>query len=251
MAGPGRPSRRRGSGCSRRPRAQGLEGIVAKRLDSRVRARPAHRGLDQDQAHAAPGARDRRLAPGRGAARRADRRAADGLLRRTASFVYAGRVGTGFTEQTLDDLAQRLDAAAARTSSPFDGGAEAPARGRVRRAVAGRRDRVPRVDRRRRDARAVVQGAARGQAAARRSARGRGGDAGDGRSADGRPRRCSTRSSGCPEGALAVLADGRRLKLTNWDKVLYPADRLHQGRPDRLLRARRAGRAARTCATGR
>src|SRR6202034_3391488 len=26
-----------------------------------------------------------------------------------------------------------------------------------------------------------------------------------------------------PDGSLAVLADGRRLKLSNWDKVLFPA----------------------------
>ena len=26
-----------------------------------------------------------------------------------------------------------------------------------------------------------------------------------------------------PDGALAVLADGRRLKISNWDKVLFPA----------------------------
>ena len=25
-----------------------------------------------------------------------------------------------------------------------------------------------------------------------------------------------------PEGALAVITEGRRLKITNWDKVLYP-----------------------------
>ncbi len=25
-----------------------------------------------------------------------------------------------------------------------------------------------------------------------------------------------------PDGALAVVADGRRLKITNWDKVLFP-----------------------------
>ena len=33
-----------------------------------------------------------------------------------------------------------------------------------------------------------------------------------------------------------MTVDGRALKLSNWDKVLYPADRVHQGRPDRLLR---------------
>ena len=45
-------------------------------------------------------------------------------------------------------------------------------------------------------------------------------------------------------GAGASVTDGRRLKITNWDKVLFPRDRLHEGRPDRLLRAHRAGGAA-------
>ncbi len=38
----------------------------------------------------------------------------------------------------------------------------------------------------------------------------------------GRRSRCSTRSQRLPDGSLAVLADGRHLKLTNWDKVLFP-----------------------------
>ena len=80
---------------------------------------------------------------------------------------------------------------------------------------------------------------------------GRRGRAGAGGRAATRPRRCSTRCERLPEGALAVLTDGRRLKLSNWDKVLFPQTRLHEGRPDRLLRADRAGGAARTCATAR
>jgi bifunctional non-homologous end joining protein LigD len=32
-----------------------------------------------------------------------------------------------------------------------------------------------------------------------------------------------------PDGSLAVLADGRRLKLTNWDKVLFPATGFTKG----------------------
>ena len=30
------------------------------------------------------------------------------------------------------------------------------------------------------------------------------------------------RSRPLPDGGLAVVADGRRLKLSNWDKVLFP-----------------------------
>ena len=32
-----------------------------------------------------------------------------------------------------------------------------------------------------------------------------------------------------PEGALAVLADGRELKISNWDKVLFPATGFTKG----------------------
>ena len=38
--------------------------------------------------------------------------------------------------------------------------------------------------------------------------------------------------------------DGRELSVSNLEKVLFPADRLHQGSADRLLRARRPGDAA-------
>ena len=120
-----------------------------------------------------------------------------------------------------------------------------PARGGVRRAAAGGRDRVPRVDGRAGDARALVQGAARGQAGDRgRASRHGRRRAPAGRAADpDSPEALFDEVERLPEGALAVITEGRRLKLTNWDKVLYPGDRLHQGRPDRVLRAGRAGRA--------
>ncbi len=181
---------------------QGLEGVVAKRLDSRYE--PGRRSgawlkikntLRQELVIAG-------WLPGEG--RRTDRIGAlldgvyeDGRLR------YAGRVGTGFTEKTLDDLRQRL-APLRRDTSPFErvgggwAGTDSP-RGGVRRAAAGRRGRVPRVDHRAGDARALVQGAARGQAGDRGGARG---DGGRRRRSRRRirfaRRRCSTRSSGCP-----------------------------------------------------
>ena len=41
-----------------------------------------------------------------------------------------------------------------------------------------------------------------------------------------------------------VEVDGRRIKVSNWSKGPVAEDRLHQGRPRRLLRAHRAGAAA-------
>ena len=98
------PGRRRRGGSrpptrARAPRlleataAQGLEGVVAKRLDSRYEPGRRDRRLDQDQAHPAPGARDRRLAARRGPAHRADRRAADGPLRDDATAARVRRAG--------------------------------------------------------------------------------------------------------------------------------------------------------------
>ena len=52
-------------------------------------------------------------------------------------------------------------------------------------------------------------------------------------------------------GRAAVIDRRPPLKLSNWDKVLFPRDRLHQGRPDRLLRAGRAGACCPTCTIGR
>ena len=109
--------------------------------------------------------------------------------------------------------------------------AQAAAQRRVRRARAGGRGRVQRVDRRRAScARPRSRGCATTSRRSRSSARTRGPASGrrgsptPRRSAPGPPprRRCSTRSSALPDGALAVIADGRRLKISNWDKVLFP-----------------------------
>ena len=61
---------------------QGLEGVVAKRLDSRYEPGRRTGAWIKIKHTAPPGAGDRRLAARRGAADRADRRAADGLLRK-------------------------------------------------------------------------------------------------------------------------------------------------------------------------
>ncbi len=188
--------------------AQGLEGIIAKRLDcpyepgrrSSGWLKIKHRGR-QEVVIAG-------WVPGEG--RRAERigalltgvHAADGSLR------YAGRVGTGFTERTLSDLADRL--APLRTpASPFAPGAPRFPRGTqfvrpelvaevefvewtpdgVMRAPSfkGLRDDKPSAE--------VV----------------REGEAGPFDAVEE-----------LPEGARLVRVDGRELRITNWQKVLYP-----------------------------
>ena len=76
---------------------QGLEGVVAKRLDSRYEPGGRTRRWLKIKNHLRPGARDRRLAARQGRPQRHARLARGRLLRRTASCVYAGNVGTGFT----------------------------------------------------------------------------------------------------------------------------------------------------------
>ena len=210
--------------------AQGLEGIVAKRVDSRYepgRRTPAWVKIKHTfrQELVIGG-----WLPGEG--RRTERIGAllmgyyaDGVL------LYAGRVGTGFTEATLDDLAQRL-APLRRANSPFGSGPRLP-----RQAVFAAPSLVAEVEFREwtadglmrapsfkglrddRDPRDVVLESRRED------------DGGpaveDGRA---RPRAGATDSPEAPfdeverlpDGALAVIVDGRRLKLSNWDKVLFP-----------------------------
>ena len=129
---------------------RGLEGVVAKRLDSRYLPGQALRRLAEGQERPQPGPRDRRLDARRGPALGIDRRAARRLLRRrTASELlrYAGRVGTGFTEETLRRLRGLLEEAGDRRE-PLHRPPAAEA-GAFRRAPPGRRGRVPRVDRER------------------------------------------------------------------------------------------------------
>ena len=100
-------------------RAQGLEGIVCKRLGSPYRPGRAQPRLAEDPRSARPGARDRRLHAGRG---RPAGRVGSLLvghwdatpdeaesLGRPQRLVYAGGVGTGFTDAMLE----RADRAAA------------------------------------------------------------------------------------------------------------------------------------------
>ncbi|MGZ4178957.1 MAG: non-homologous end-joining DNA ligase, partial [Solirubrobacteraceae bacterium] len=105
--------------------AQGLEGVVAKRLDSRYE--PGRRtGAWVKIKHVS---RQELIIcgwlPGEG--RRADRIGALLMGYRTDDerLRYAGRVGTGFTERTLNELARAL-APLRRQDSPFDDAPKLP-----------------------------------------------------------------------------------------------------------------------------
>jgi bifunctional non-homologous end joining protein LigD len=98
---------------------QGLEGLVAKRLDSRYEPGKRSRAWLKIKNHARQEFVIGGWAPGEG--RRRERIGAllvgfneDGQLR------YAGKVGTGFTDATLDELAERLRPLERKTS-PFEG----------------------------------------------------------------------------------------------------------------------------------
>ncbi len=201
-------------------RAQGLEGVVAKRLDSVYE--PGRR----------PGTwikikntRRQELViggwiPGEG--RRTDRIGA--LLMgyyQDQSFRYAGRVGTGFTEATLEELAAKL-APLRREQSPFDSGPKLP-----REAVFVEPCLVAEVEFTEWTSDGVMRAPSFKGLREDKSPRDVAleGDADSGPEADvppGTPAALFDEVKPLPDGGLAVLVDGRRLKLSNWDKVLYP-----------------------------
>jgi len=201
---------------------QGLEGIVAKRLDTRYE--PGRRSgawlkikntLRQELVITG-------WIPGEG--RRAARIGAllvgayeDGKLR------YAGRVGTGFTEKVLDDLRKRLEPLR-RDTSPFDKGG-----GRVRiphEAVFVEPRLVAEIEFREWTTEQVMRAPSfKGlrEDKAPTEVRIESAVAADPDRADSSsPEALFEEVERLPEGALAVVTEGRRLKLTNWDKVLYP-----------------------------
>jgi bifunctional non-homologous end joining protein LigD len=199
-------------------KAQGLEGIVAKRLDSRYE--PGRRTgawvkvkhtLNQELVIGG-------WLPGEG--RRSDRIGA--LLmgyHEDGAFRYAGRVGTGFTDPTLADLAARLSPLRRRTS-PFTPTPKLPrsavfvepsivAAIEFRQWTSDRVMRAPsykglREDKAPRD---VVLEGVREPAETW---------------PPGSPEALFDEVERLPDGSIAVLADGRRLKISNWDKVLFP-----------------------------
>jgi bifunctional non-homologous end joining protein LigD len=206
---------------------QGLEGIVAKRLECRYE--PGRRSGNwlkikhtMRQELVIGG-----WVPGEG--RRSNRIGA--LLMgyyENGAFTYAGRVGTGFTERTLDDLFKRL-APLRQDGNPFDAGggrdriareatfvkpklvAEVELRGwtteRIMRAPSFkglREDKSPREVRIE-----TVDGDGGGDRAALPA---------DPNS----PAALFDEVERLPEGVLLARTGGRELRITNWDKVLYP-----------------------------
>jgi bifunctional non-homologous end joining protein LigD len=142
-----------------------------------------------------------------------------------SKFRYAGRCGTGFTEQVLEDLARRLNPLRRKTS-PFDVAPKLP-RGvvyvepclvaeiefrewtaeRVLRAPSYkglREDKAPRE--------VVLEGTEPASA-----------------SDPGAPQALFDEVNPLAEGSLEVLTDGRRLKISNWEKVLFPATGFTKG----------------------
>jgi bifunctional non-homologous end joining protein LigD len=207
---------------------QGLEGIVAKRLECRYE--PGRRSANwlkikhtMRQELVIGG-----WLPGEG--RRSSRIGAlltgfyeDGKLR------YAGRVGTGFTEKTLDELYERL-APLRRPTSPFDVAPKLPrealfveaklvAEIELREWTAERIMRAPsfkglREDKPPREVRLELVGEDAPEASENL-------EIGGGWESNS-PEALFDEVERGPEGSLLATTEGRELKITNWDKVLYP-----------------------------
>jgi bifunctional non-homologous end joining protein LigD len=208
---------------------QGLEGIVAKRLDARYepgRRTGAWVKIKHTQRQElviggwlpGEGRRTDRI----GALLMGDWEGAEGAR----VFRYAGRVGTGFTESMLEQLAARL-APLRRDDSPFDQAPKLPRNAvfvapelvaemefrewtaeRVMRAPSykGLRDDKPAVE--------VTREPGRAEASVEDP---------------GSPEALFDELERLRDGSLSVLTDGRRLKISNWDKVLFPATGFTKG----------------------
>ena len=157
--------------------AQGLEGVVAKRLDSRyepgrrtgawIKIKNSHR-----QELVIGG-----WLPGEGRRADADRRAADGLLRRRRRPALRRAASAPASPSASSTAWRARSRRCAEPTSPFDRRPSCPRNAVVRRARAGGRGRVREWTREGVHAGPVVQGAARRQAGRRgrpRDRRGRG-----------------------------------------------------------------------------
>jgi bifunctional non-homologous end joining protein LigD len=247
----------RGQGLLEATAAQGLEGVVAKRLDSRYE--PGRRTgawvkvkhtLRQELVIGGwlPGEGRRRERIGALLMGRWEDGGGDGSPR---ALRFAGRVGTGFTERTLGELAERLRPLG-RDGSPFDPSPKLPrnaafvdpslvaeiefrewtAEGVMRApSFKGLRDDKPPEEVVLESEPVVIAGGAQdaepegGPDPASDSVRNAGPDsAPDGAQGDpDSPEALFEEVERLPDGSLAVLADGRRLKISNWDKVLFGA----------------------------
>jgi bifunctional non-homologous end joining protein LigD len=187
-------------------REQNLEGLLAKRLSSTYE--PGRRSgawlkikHRQSQEFVIGG-----WLPGEG--RRRDRIGA--LLVgefEDGKFVCVGRVGSGFTEQKLEELARRL-AALETDQSPFASGPAVP-----RNAVYVEPKLVAEVEFAEWTAEHVLRAP---------SFKGLRDDLAPPDTDPTSAESLFERVERLPDGALSVSLDGRSLKLTNWDKVLFP-----------------------------
>jgi bifunctional non-homologous end joining protein LigD len=192
--------------------AQGLEGIVAKRLQSRYE--PGRRnGAWVKIKHT----RRQELViggwvPGEG--RRSDTIGALLMGRfEDGQLAYAGRAGTGFTEKTLAEL-QRVLGPLKRESSPFRAGSKLP-----KEAQFVEPQLLAEIEFREWTSEGVMRAPSfKGLRDDKPAAAVAGEGLGDG----GIPEELFDAVEQLPEGQLLVEIDGRELKLTNWDKVLFP-----------------------------
>ena len=207
---------------------QGLEGIVAKRLDSRYE--PGRRtGAWIKIKHT----RRQELViggwiPGEG--RRTD---SIGALLMGAyegdRLRYAGRVGTGFTDRTLTELRARL-APLRRDASPFTPKPKLP-----RNAEFAAPELVAEIAFREWTSEGMMRAPSykglRDDKPAFEVVRDRAADPERAASqlADATPESLFDEVAPLPDGGLAVVTDGRRLKLSNWDKILFPATGFTKG----------------------
>jgi bifunctional non-homologous end joining protein LigD len=218
---------------------QQLEGVVAKRLDSRYQ----------------PGARTREWVkvkrvgrqelvvggwiPGKGKRSASIGALLLGVYEADGQLRYVGRVGSGFSDDELGRLSGLL-APLARAKSPFTAGEKPPREalfceprlvvevefaswtegGSLRAPVyKGLRDDKPAAQVMREDVTATAPGEARPRTTPRRT-RGRGPAHAVASASDATVGPLSVRRRGSKDGETTV--DGRELKLSNLDKVLYP-----------------------------
>jgi bifunctional non-homologous end joining protein LigD len=129
-------------------------------------------------------------------------------------------VGTGFTEKTLSELHRKL-APLRRDTSPFGSGPKLP-----REAVFVEPCLVAEIEFREWTTEKVLRAPSFKGLREDKSPRDivlEGAEQRDGEGADpSSPEGLFDEVESLPEGAVAVLTEGRRLKISNWDKVLFP-----------------------------